>query len=79
LHHTFFDDEKAHSLGAFLKHMRIVLHGAVEHFLCYVLDLCLTEVVEDEMILKAAEEKGHLLIFLLLFLKNFFLELFIEL
>lgn len=55
--------------------MRIVLHGAVEHFLCYVLDLCLTEVVEDEMILKAAKEEGHLLIFLLLFLK---MELLLE-
>lgn len=68
LHHAFFDDEEAECFTALIEDECIGGHTAVEHFFCYILDLSFWEVVEDEMIFKAAEEEGHFLVLFLFFL-----------
>lgn len=76
LHHSLLNDEETHSFWFFSKDVGIWADTAVKHLLGYILNFCLTKVVEDKVIFETAQQKSHLLIFFLFFLR---LELLFEL
>ena len=80
LHHAFFDDEEAHGFGALVEDKGVRADTAVEHFFGYVFNFCLAQVIEDEVVLEAAQQECHFLIllFLLFLFETFFKDNVVE-